>query len=41
MANKLMYIPNDNIKINYNYLFKRLDTQLLEPTNKLSYQANE
>ena len=38
MADKLMYIPNDDTQItpfvNYNKLFKRLDTKLNEPTNQ-------
>ena len=33
MANKLMYIPNDNIQ---NQCLKRLDSQLNEPTNQNS-----
>ena len=38
MADKLMYIPNDNKQnyqsVYYNKELKRLDTQLNEPTNK-------
>ena len=35
MADKLMYIPNDNTpSVDYYYWLKRLDTQLNEPTNQ-------
>ena len=40
MADKLMYIPNDDTQnlstVNYNYWLKSLDTQLNEPTNQNS-----
>ena len=51
MADKLMYIPNDDTKIppsvDYNQWLKSLDTQLNEPTNAKfnkstqGYSANE
>ncbi len=39
MADKFMYIFNDNIhkithSVNYNSWLKRLDTQIIEPTNQ-------
>ncbi len=44
MANKLMYIPNNDINkinpsIDYNYWLKHLDTQLNVPTNQSSIKV--
>ena len=43
MADKIMWIPKNGTKkspsVNYNYNFKRLHTQLNEPTNQNSIKV--
>ena len=45
MADKLMYIPNDDTQnypyIDYNQLLKKLDTQPNEKTNKSSIRVSK
>ena len=42
MIDKLMYIPNDDIQnypsVDYNMQLKRIDNQLIEPTNQISFK---